>query len=93
MRVLHASTKGEKAMNAATPEIATLFEEDDWRPEFASAAVVYLPESHDPHAREIEAWARHASFSRGFGAPEEAEGELDESLVEILYRVAANLVR
>lgn len=80
-------------MNAANMEMRMLIDEPDVRPEFASAAVVYLPESHDPQARELEAWARHASRSNGFGAPETAMDAPDESLVEILYRVAANLVR
>ena len=80
-------------MNAASMQPFPCVGEDDVRPEYASAAVVYLPDAHDPQAREIEAWARHASRSSGFGAPEAAEDEPDESLVEILYRVAASLVR
>ncbi|HWQ39993.1 MAG TPA: hypothetical protein VNM24_15530 [Burkholderiales bacterium] len=82
---------------SAANAMQTFLDEHEIQPEFASAAVVYVPESHEPQAREIEAWARHASRSSGFGAPEALddalEGGADESLVEILYRVAANLVR
>lgn len=82
---------------SAANAMQMLLDEDEIRPEFASAAVVYVPESHEPQAREIEAWARHASRSNGFGASEAFDETLeagaDESLVEILYRVAANLVR
>jgi hypothetical protein len=72
------------------------FDDEEIRPEFASAAVVYLPDECDLAAREVEAWARHASHCNGFGAPEVVDGRfatVDDSLVEILYRVAANLVR
>jgi hypothetical protein len=83
-----------KATNIAMP---MFFEDEVVRPEFASAAVVYVPDAHDPQAREIEAWARHASRSSGFGASEAAEDDAgcagDESVVEILCRVAASLVR
>ena len=84
-------------MNAANIAVPAFFDEDEVRPEFASAAVVYVPESHDPQSREIEAWARHASRSNGFGASEFVDDDfddaVDDSVVEILYRVAASLVR
>jgi hypothetical protein len=78
-------------MKAATIPTELFMQEDDVRPEFASAAVVCLPEAHERQGWEIESWARLASRSGGLGAAE--DGQPDESLVEILYRVAANLVR
>ena len=45
-------------MNAANIAAPTFFDDEEIRPQFASAAVVYVPESHDPQRREIEAWAR-----------------------------------
>ena len=80
-------------MKAATIPTRLFLQDDDVRPEFASAAVVYLSEAHEPQGREIESWARYASRSAAMSGKEAAEGEPDESLVEILYRVAANLVR
>lgn len=78
-------------MNAASSMMPAVDERHAVRREFASAAVVCLPETPDAQAREIEAWARRASRSNGFGAPE--AGEQGESLMQILRRVAANLVR
>jgi hypothetical protein len=84
-------------MNTASSVIPTVGEPDRVRPEFASAAVVYVPETPDVQTREIETRARRASRSNGFGASEACEEESEargrESLMQILCRVAADLVR
>jgi hypothetical protein len=76
------------------------------RPEYASMAVVYVPElAREPAgndmAAEIVAWARHATRSSGFGAPEaadspeprSAEARPQESLLAIFCRLAASWAR
>jgi len=76
------------------------------RPEYASMAVVWVPESaRGPAANDeasgIDAWARRAARANGFGAPESAdrpecpiaETPPQESLVATLCRLAAGLAR
>ena len=76
------------------------------RPEFASMAVVYMPElAHEPAsndvAADIAAWARHAARASGFGAPEavasperfSGEVQAPESLTATFWRLASSWAR
>lgn len=76
------------------------------RPEYASMAVVWVPESaRGPAANDedsgIDAWARRAAHANGFGAPESvdrpecpvAEMLPQESLVATFCRLASGLAR
>lgn len=80
----------------------------DIRPEYASMAVVWVPESargpaanDEDEAAGIVAWARRAAGANGFGASEHAHwpdapaGEVpqQESLVATLCRLASGLAR
>lgn len=78
----------------------------DIKPEYASMAVVWVPESArgsaaNDEASGIDAWARRAGRANGFGAPESVDwrespaGEAlpQESLVATLCRLASGLAR